>query len=68
MPLFQFSSVDRQIKGAFGRSVSMTKGAYLIIEHTEAMHVVDVNSGNRTNTADNQESNALQVNLLAAVD
>jgi ribonuclease G len=46
----------------------MTKGAYLIIEHTEAMHVVDVNSGNRTNTADNQESNALQVNLLAAVE
>jgi len=68
MPLFQFSSVDRQIKGAFGRSVSMTKGAYLIIEHTEALHVVDVNSGNRTNTADNQESNALQVNLLAAVE
>lgn len=68
MPLFQFSSVDRQIKGAFGSSVSMTKGAYLIIEHTEAMHVVDVNSGNRTNTADNQESNALQVNLLAAVE
>ena len=46
----------------------MTKGAYLIIEHTEALHVVDVNSGNRTNTADNQESNALQVNLLAAVE
>ena len=66
MPLFQFASVDRQIKGAFGRSVSMPKGAYLIIEHTEAMHVVDVNSGNRTNTAENQEANALQVNLLAA--
>jgi ribonuclease G len=58
--------VDRQIKGAFGRSVSMPKGAYLIIEHTEAMHVIDVNSGNRTNTAENQEANALQVNLLAA--
>ena len=68
MPLFQFSSVDRQIKGAFGRSVSMPKGAYLIIEHTEAMHVVDVNSGNRTNTAENQEANALQVNLLSAVE
>jgi len=66
MPLFQFANVDRQIKGAFGRSVSMPKGAYLIIEHTEAMHVVDVNSGNRTNTAENQEANALQVNLLAA--
>jgi len=66
MPLFQFASVDRQIKGAFGRSVSMPKGAYLIIEHTEAMHVIDVNSGNRTNNAENQEANALQVNLLAA--
>jgi ribonuclease G len=66
MPLFQFANVDRQIKGAFGTSVSMPKGAYLIIEHTEALHVVDVNSGNRTNTAENQEANALQVNLLAA--
>lgn len=66
MPIFQFSSVDRQIKGAFGKSVSMPKGAYLIIEHTEAMHVVDVNSGNRTNSAENQEANALAVNLLAA--
>ena len=65
-PLFQSTNVDRQIKGAFGQSVSMSKGAYLIIEHTEAMHVVDVNSGNRTNKAENQEANALQVNLLAA--
>ena len=66
MPLPCSRYVDRQIKCAFGRSVSMPKGAYLIIEHTEAMHVVDVNSGNRTNTAENQEANALQVNLLAA--
>jgi ribonuclease G len=44
----------------------MPKGSYLIIEHTEAMHVIDVNSGNRTNSGDNQEQNALAVNLLAA--
>ena len=65
-PIFQYYGVDRQIKSGFGRSVSMPKGSYLIIEHTEAMHVVDVNSGNRTNSGDNQEENALAVNLLAA--
>jgi ribonuclease G len=65
-PIFQYYGIDRQIKTSFGRSVSMAKGAYLIIEHTEAMHVIDVNSGNRTNTAEGQESNALATNLLAA--
>ena len=44
----------------------MKKGAYLVIEHTEAMHVIDVNSGNRTNKHDTQEENALEVNLQAA--
>ena len=44
----------------------MKKGAYLIIEHTEALHVIDVNSGNRTNNSDSQEANALEVNLASA--
>lgn len=66
IPIFQHFGIDRQIKSAFGRSVSMQKGAYLIIEHTEAMHVIDVNSGNRSNAGDSQENNALNVNLLAA--
>jgi len=65
-PIFQYHSIDRQIKTAFGRSVSMAKGAYLIIEHTEAMHVIDVNSGNRTSASENQEGNALATNLIAA--
>ena len=65
-PIFQYFGIDRQIKASFGRSVSMPKGSYLIIEHTEAMHVIDVNSGNRTNSGDSQEQNALAVNLLAA--
>lgn len=65
-PIFQYFGVDRQLKSAFGRSVSMSKGAYLIIEHTEAMHVIDVNSGNRSNQGQNQEQNALAVNLVAA--
>lgn len=66
MPIFEHYGIERQIKSSFGRSVSMGKGAYLIIEHTEAMHVIDVNSGNRTNSSENQEANALAVNLSAA--
>ncbi|MCH8554586.1 MAG: ribonuclease E/G [Schleiferiaceae bacterium] len=64
--MFQQYGIDRQIKTSFGRSVSMVKGAYLIIEHTEAMHVIDVNSGNRTSSDEDQEANALAVNLIAA--
>jgi ribonuclease G len=48
-PLFEKYHIERQIKTSFGRTVSMSKGAYLIIEHTEALHVIDVNSGNRSN-------------------
>jgi ribonuclease G len=65
-PIFEHYGIERQIKSSFGRSVSMGKGAYLIIEHTEAMHVIDVNSGNRSNSNENQEANALTVNLAAA--
>ncbi|WP_309609996.1 ribonuclease E/G, partial [Flavobacterium sp.] len=60
-PIFEKYSIERQIKTSFGKSVSMSKGAYLIIEHTEAMHVIDVNSGNRSNKATNQEDTALEV-------
>lgn len=66
VPIFEKFGIDRQIKTSFGRTASMSKGAYLIIEHTEALHVVDVNSGNRSNKAKNQEDTALEVNLLAA--
>ena len=64
--LFELYNIEKQIKSSFGKSVSMKKGAYLVIEHTEAMHVIDVNSGNRTNKHDTQEENALEVNLQAA--
>jgi ribonuclease G len=66
VPVFQHFGVDRQLKSAFGRTVNMGKGTYLIIEHTEAMHVIDVNSGNRSSKGDSQEDNALAVNLMAA--
>jgi ribonuclease G len=65
-PIFDHFGVEKQIKSLFGKTVSCRNGAYLIIEHTEALHVIDVNSGNRSKTGDNQEANALAVNLIAA--
>jgi ribonuclease G len=61
-------NIERQIKTSFGKTVSMSKGAYLIIEHTEALHVIDVNSGNRSNKASNQEDTAMEVNMIAAAE
>lgn len=66
LPIFDNFDITRQIKSGFGRTVSYKHGAYLIIEHTEALHVVDVNSGNRARNKDSQEANALEVNLGAA--
>lgn len=66
MPIFEKFGIERQIKTAFGKTVSMNKGAYLVIEHTEALHVIDVNSGNRSNKAKSQEDTALEVNMIAA--
>jgi len=66
VPILDRFGVNKQIKALFGRTVSIKNGAYLIIEHTEALHVIDVNSGNRTKLGTDQESNALEVNLLAA--
>jgi len=66
IPIFDNFDVTKQIKSGFGRIVNYKHGAYLIIEHTEALHVVDVNSGNRTRNNNGQEANALEVNLGAA--
>jgi ribonuclease G len=65
-PLFEKFGIERQIKTAFGRTVSGSKGTYLVIEHTEALHVIYVNSGNRSSKTNNQEETALEVNLIAA--
>lgn len=64
--IFENFGVNKEIKVLFGKKVPLTSGGYLIIEHTEAMHVVDVNSGNRSAKNDNQENNAITVNLEAA--
>lgn len=65
-PIFDHFNITKQIKTSFGKTVSFKSGAYLIIESTEALHVIDVNSGNRSKNSTNQESNALDVNLRAA--
>jgi ribonuclease G len=65
-PIFDHFALTKQIKSGFGRYVVFKNGAYLIIEHTEAMHVIDVNSGNRARAGADQENTAYEVNLAAA--
>jgi ribonuclease G len=64
--IFENFGIERQLKSAFGQTVSLKGGGYLIIEHTEALHVIDVNSGNKSAREENQETTALSVNLEAA--
>jgi len=64
-PLFDHYGVSKQIKSSFSKTPTMSSGAYLVIEHTEAMHVIDVNSGPKSQNKD-QETGALKVNIEAA--
>lgn len=66
IPIFDKFAVTKQIKSAFGTTVTFKHGAYLIIEHTEALHVIDVNSGNRAKNSESQETGAFDVNIGAA--
>ena len=63
--IFDQYGITKQVKSSFGKTVNLNSGAYLIIEHTEALHVIDVNSGFKS-VSNNQEENALQTNLEAA--
>ena len=65
-PIFEHFGISKQIKSSFGKVVTIKNGIYLVIEQTEAMCVIDVNSGNRVKSSNSQEENALQVNLAAA--
>ncbi len=67
-PIFETFGIDKQIKSSFGKTVTIKSGVYVIIEHTEAMHVIDVNSGHRVNKDSSQEQNALATNLEAATE
>jgi ribonuclease G len=63
--IFDTYGITKQVKSAFGKTVNLDSGAYIIIEHTEALHVIDVNSGYKS-VGSNQEQNALETNLEAA--
>ena len=65
-PIFEHFEVAKQIRSSFGRVVPMRHGTYLVIEHTEALHVIDVNSGIRSKMGSDQEGNAYEVNRTAA--
>ena len=65
-PIFDKFGVTRQLKSGMGRTVSCKNGAYLIIDHTEALHVIDVNSGTRNKNEIDQEQNSFDVNIAAA--
>ncbi|KAA3651740.1 MAG: ribonuclease E/G, partial [Bacteroidetes bacterium] len=67
-PIFEHFGIEKQIKSLFGKNVTMKSGAYLVIEHTEALHVIDVNSGQRSRNKDDQEKNAIDVNLESAAE
>ena len=67
-PIFEQMGIDNQIKNSFGKTVTIKSGVYLIIEHTEALHVIDVNSGHRVKKENSQEINALEVNLESATE
>jgi ribonuclease G len=68
IPVFESLGIDKQIKNSFGRTVTIKSGTYLIIEHTEALHVIDINSGHRVNSEQSQETNAMEVNIEAAAE
>lgn len=65
-PIFDQMGVSKDIRKAFGRIVTIRSGIYLYVEHTEAMHVIDVNSGNHVKMGNGQEDTALQVNIESA--
>ena len=67
-PIFDQFGITRDIRRAFGKIVTIRSGVYLYVEHTEAMHVIDVNSGNHVKSGNGQEDTALQVNIESAIE
>ena len=57
--VFEQHGIEKQLKTLFGKAVTAPGGGYLVIEHTEALHVIDVNSGNKSNQEGDQEATAL---------
>lgn len=67
-PILEHFNVEKQIKSSFGKIVTIKNGAYLIIEHTEALHTIDVNSGRQIKSNNDQEANAIEINLNSAIE
>jgi ribonuclease G len=65
-PIFEQFGITNQIRNSFGKVVTIRSGIYLVIEQTEAMCVIDINSGHRSRSSEDQEANALMVNMEAA--
>ena len=63
-PIFDAYGIEKQIAQSLSRKVWLKSGGYIIIEHTEAMKVIDVNSG-RYAAKQEQELNSLRTNLEA---
>lgn len=68
VPIFDSYGIEKQLRSSFGKTVTIKSGVYLVIEHTEALHVIDINSGHRVNKENSQEENALIVNMEAAAE
>ena len=68
VPIFDYYGIEKQLRSSFGKTVTIKSGVYLVIEHTEALHVIDINSGHRVNKENSQEENALIVNMEAATE
>src|SRR6266566_3474656 len=64
-PVFDRFSITRQLEGAFARQVHLKSGGYIVIDETEALVAIDVNTG-RHKSGKDQESTILKVNLEAA--
>ncbi|OFX70973.1 MAG: ribonuclease G [Bacteroidetes bacterium GWE2_29_8] len=68
VPIFENFNIEKQIIASFGKTASFKNGGYLIIEHTEALHVIDVNSGHGVNSQNSSDENVLQINIDAAIE
>ncbi|MEA3495368.1 MAG: Rne/Rng family ribonuclease [Bacteroidota bacterium] len=64
--VFKKYNIEKQLKSLFGKIINFGRGAYLVVEKTEAMYVVDINSGSKNTHESNREDNVLKVNLEAA--
>ena len=65
VPLFSRFQIEHQIETAFGRQVNLPSGGAIVIDHTEALVAVDVNSGRATKGSDIEET-AFKTNMEAA--